>query len=875
MNNNKLKLCIIALMALHTTFSFAFEGKQQFTQDFTERSTDFNDTQYLSIFNRELSAEQREAMQFLYAYMPLPDITDYSGDFHLMNVDYALKARAEMPWGKTIPDREFLHFVLPSRVNNENMDECRKVFYEELKERVKNLSMYDAVLEVNHWCHEKVTYTPSDARTSAPLSTIRTAHGRCGEESTFTVSALRAVGIPARQVYTPRWAHTDDNHAWVEAWVDGKWYFLGACEPEPVLNLGWFNAPASRAMLMHTNVFGNYNGPEEVLARNACYTEINVTANYAPTATTTVLVTDTEGNPVQALVEFKIYNYAEFYSAATKMSNEAGEASITTGCGDMLAWASANGKYGVTKFSAGKDKQVTIILDHTAGDNYTLTLDIVPPVERNTVPHITPEQVKQNNQRFAYEDSIRNAYVATFPSAQQAAQIATNLGLDTEAVTLLLKQSRGNHATITEFLTNTPAEKRNRALNVLFAMSEKDRRDVTSEVLNDHFAMALATDNEEDYFYHYVLNPRVSNEMLTPYRSMFAAVITPAEMAQYKANPDMWAEWCKNNITIDSKWNPRRFCMSPRGVWEMRTTDAHSRDIFFVAGARSMGIAARIDEITGKTQYLTEDMTWRDVNFDNDSYTQVATGELQAQYTPTQYIDNPRYYNHFTLSKIVDGRTVLQNYPENATWQNLLSNGTTVDAGDYIITTGTRMANGSVLAHIECVTVKKNDKTNTTLLMRENKEGLQVIGNFNSENLFYNLASQHTGSLLSATGRGYYVLAIIDPNSEPTNHFLRDIMPYKDELEKWGQKIVLLFEDTDAAARFKGDDFNNLPNTIVWGTDINATIYNEVVTALKLSSPQRPIIIVADTFNRIVFLSQGYSIGLGEQLTKVISQLQE
>ena len=62
----------------------------------------------------------------------------------------------------------------------------------------------------------------------------------------LTVAALRSVGIPARQVYTPRWAHTDDNHAWVEAWVNGKWYFLGACEPEPVLNLGWFNGPAYR-----------------------------------------------------------------------------------------------------------------------------------------------------------------------------------------------------------------------------------------------------------------------------------------------------------------------------------------------------------------------------------------------------------------------------------------------------------------------------------------------------------------------------------------------------------------------------------------------------------------------------------------------------
>ena len=82
--------------------------------------------------------------------------------------------------------------------------------------------MKDAILEVNHWCHERVTYEPSDARTSSPLQSIRTGRGRCGEESTFTVAALRSIGIPARQVYTPRWAHTDDNHAWVEAWADGN-----------------------------------------------------------------------------------------------------------------------------------------------------------------------------------------------------------------------------------------------------------------------------------------------------------------------------------------------------------------------------------------------------------------------------------------------------------------------------------------------------------------------------------------------------------------------------------------------------------------------------------------------------------------------------
>ena len=193
--------------------------------------------------------------------MPLADFTDYPLSYYLDCVQSSFKTREEMGWN--VPERIFRHFVLPIRVNNEKLDTARMAFAREIKPRIEGMSMKDAILEVNHWCHEKLTYKPSDARTLSPLASAMSTLARCGEESTFTVTALRSVGIPARQVYTPRWAHTDDNHAWVEAWADGEWYFMGACEPEPVLNLGWFNAPASRGMLMHTRVFGRYDGPAE------------------------------------------------------------------------------------------------------------------------------------------------------------------------------------------------------------------------------------------------------------------------------------------------------------------------------------------------------------------------------------------------------------------------------------------------------------------------------------------------------------------------------------------------------------------------------------------------------------------------------------
>ena len=126
------------------------------------------------VFSGCADRQEREAMEFLYAYMPVGDVADYSPHLYLDGVRTVFRAREEMPWGREVPEELFRHFVLPLRVNNETLDEFRTECYEDLSGRVRGLSMHDAVLEVNHWCHERVTYTPSDARTSSPLASIRT-----------------------------------------------------------------------------------------------------------------------------------------------------------------------------------------------------------------------------------------------------------------------------------------------------------------------------------------------------------------------------------------------------------------------------------------------------------------------------------------------------------------------------------------------------------------------------------------------------------------------------------------------------------------------------------------------------------------------------
>ena len=787
-----------------------------------------------------LTTEEFEALEFLYAYMPLADLTDYSTGYYLQNVRASFTARNEMGWN--VPEREFRHFVLPIRANNENLDTSRVVFYRELKPRIEGMSMQDAILEVNHWCHEKLTYKPSDARTLSPLSSVVSSLGRCGEESTFTVAALRAVGIPARQVYTPRWAHTDDNHAWVEAWADGKWYFLGACEPEPVLDLGWFNSPASRGLLMHTRVFGSYDGPEEKVMIGPNFTEINLIDNYAKTARVDFTVVDENGSPVDsALVDFKIYNYAEFYPALSKYTDAKGRTFLTAGMGDMMAWASKNGRYGYSKVSFGKDTEVTI----TISDQHTFdpqSMMIVPPPETANIPDVTPEQRAENDRRFAREDSIRKAYMATFVQPD-----GTEKGR-------LLALSAGNHRVIAKFLEDHPDE---RALALLKSLSNKDLIDVTREILDDSYNAPEA-----------ILCPRVENEFLSAYKSFFARSFGTGLQKEELLRPANLIKWVNDSITMLRDPKAWSIPMSPAGVYQARMADARSRNIFFVALARTLGLDARKDPVTGKIQYKDAGQ-WVDVDFEASSQVVAPTGTLVLNYEPTAILANPYYYSHFTISKIENGRTRLLTFDEGqvdmgggVSWANIFKKGTPLDVGDYVLVSGNRLSDGSVPVTMRQFSVREGETTTLDLRITIPEDKLSVIGSFDAETRYCMEPDAEPVSVLSTTGRGFYVIGFLTPRQEPSVHAINDIIAAKAKLESWNRPILLL-TTADGLGWLK-EYSSSLPSNVHFGI---------IPDGLDLKDRRMPYFLLADTFNRVFFTTEGYTIGLGDQLVTAIAKL--
>ena len=809
-------------------------------------------------------------MEFLYRSMDRPDVTDYPREFYEENIEKSLEARKKLPWGKIVPEREFKYFVLPVRVNNEALDSARGVFYKELYPRVKDLSMTEAALEINRWCQEKVSYKPSDSRTSTPLATMRSAIGRCGEESTFAVAAFRAMCIPARQVYTPRWAHTDDNHAWVEVWVDGEWHFLGACEPEAVLDLGWFNAPATRGMLMSTKAIGKYDGPEEVVSESATYREINVTSIYAPVDTFKVEVLDIQGNPVKAAkVAFRLYNYAEFYPLTWKVTDNEGNAQFIGGLGDLLVWASTpDGKYsGHAIAKPGKTLTIKLIETDKIGAEGEEKFDIAVPPARAIHVEVPAEKRAENERLKARGDSIRHAYEATFQPDG------------------FMNDSRGNWQTIKDFVAKT---EKSCSKAILSNISEKDRRDINMLILNE--MRNFKTDTSQ-LAAQYILTNRIDNEHLSPFRGYFLQNFTQKEQKAFKNDPRKLVKWVDENITLDNEYNPRRLVQKPSTVHLTKKGDPRSRDIMFVALARTMNIPARLNPINGKPQYIPysfegkdikklreisampeENWPWEDVIFADaaaeSGKTASPKGKLQLKYKPSgKTVEVPSYYIHFTISKIENGQPVLMNFDETADFQTLFGKPVTLDEGQYVITSGQRLANGNVLALNRYFTISEGKTSEVDFTVRNDDSQVQIIGNFNSENLYHDANEGVEKSILSTTGRGYYVLGVLKSAHEPSTHAINDLIAAADRLNNYDVKILLL------ADKISENDLARLPKNVVVGKDINNSIENEIVSNLKLSGNDKPYFIIADTFNRVVFSSNGYTIGLGATIADILQKV--
>lgn len=825
---------------------FSTELKEYADQRFKEREKYYKGIKkQLEQGMARCTEEERTLMRFFYGTMPVRDAGEYPFEVFLSYVRHAVWLRRNVSWCAALPEDIFVHHVLYYRINSEDISDCRSFFYELVKDRIRGMSLEQAILEINYWCAEHVVYESTDERTASPVTMYRCGRGRCGEESTFAVSVYRSMGIPARQVYTPRWAHCDDNHAWGEVYLNGQWHYLGACEPEEGLDRGWFAGPASRGILIHSRTFSDFvSDPcEECIGREEQLIFYNSTPTYAEARTLTVLIRDGEGKPVQgAEVFLEILNMAEFYPAARLHSDQDGRIQITLGLGDVLVRAVHNGKFAEKIVNPGADLNAELFL-------FT-SLEEADWAE---------DEWKQFSLSAPEEDPLR-IYQETKEEKQTKAWKTKEAEKRRSLRFSSFEPEGGNAEEIKAFLIKDENPDRRTLFRLL---SDKDYKDLKAEILESHLDWRRG-EYEREVAEQYLLCPRIHKEELTAFRPFILNYFSQEQQAAFVKKPEEIWQFIQKEIAYDPEVDYKTICATPVGCLRMKQGNETAQKILFVAICRTLGIPARYNRITGKPEYLKEQIFTVPAGMGKE--TENSTGETARLVLCTEDADKWKYYQNWTIGRLRDTDFETLDYEGIRFEENRLV--LTLEPGVYRILTTCRRPDGGQNVSEICFCLKNGEQKKQELqlweydmeegLLQETLSGFQVEG--------------EQGGICQISqicGEEAVLLAFLGVGAEPTEHVLNELLEAKETWNAAGARLIFILRSRK--------ELENATLQKVLKQTAGIEVYFDsgkehaayVAGRLKADPEKLPVFAVIDKGMTGVYGLSGYHVGSVELMLRI------
>lgn len=815
------------------------------------------------------SQEEILCLKFYYAFMPVSDIASYKVELFLKIIKDTLETKKIMPWGNKINGELFLNYVLFYRINNENIVDYRKQFFDELYFRIKDKNMYDAALEVNYWCFEKATYKSTDIRTASPLTVLKNAFGRCGEESTLCVAALRSVGIPARQCYTPRWSHCDDNHAWIEAWIDGQWHFMGACEPEPVMDKGWFVSSAQRGMLIHSRVFSPLVKDDMITIQTSKLTEVNILNRYTQTKDLIIKVIDENKQPLSDVnVCFEVVNFSQLYPIATLNTDEKGQCSLNTGLGDLFIHISKDKKFMYKKVDVRKETCVIFdFSDAILYDTLNYDFEMCPPIEQPINEAIISEQqTSLHLEKMKVALDTRKSYESTFFDNTKATEFAKCYGVFAKDISEILIKSNGNYKEIIDFITNNNLEiPLKYKILILKSLKDKDFSDITSNFLIQHLQNALEYKDlyYEEFFAKYILCPRVNYEYITPYRQYITSYFNDEQVKEFQAQPIKVFEYIDKNIKDCGDTDYATISAPPKGLLELKIGSELSRKILFVAVCRTFGIPARLNPVDLFAQYYKND-NWITVGIENDMKEKMGTLILKKKNTNITF----EYNKNFSIAVLRLGiYQILDLGKEDFQSDKIEYN---LPIGDYRVITSNRQINGDVLVNLYHTILEKDKSSELIIDLKENS--MTIDKNVLIDDFELQTFDNQTKKLSTLLSDNKNIVAWLEEGKEPTEHLLNEMLEKKDIFKAMKNKIIFIVKTTSAIEDRTLKNALHEMNNILILVDNKECYKNAIYDNFKILDKKLPLSIVVDKNLNATFASSGYNVGIVDMLLKQLDK---
>ncbi len=803
-----------------------------------------------------LCGDLRTLMELSLGTLPTSDVATVPFSTLLGFARHALAQRASSPYCRDIPEDIFLHCVFYPRVNSEDLVDCRGFFAEHLTPLVEGLTGPEAALAVNRWCAAQLTYESTDLRSENPLTAFFCGLGRCGEESTFAVTAFRSVGIPARQVYVPWWSHCDDNHAWVEVYVDGAWHFLGACEPEPILDRGWFSDASSRAMLVCSRNFFDYVGQgmagEMLTQRQGSCCFFNQTARYAETAQLSFTVTDSAGRPQAGVqVSFYVFNMAAPAKIAQLPTNAAGLVFLKTGLGSLYIEAQSGNQFARAALTVSEDTCQTLALTEQEPRETVWDLDFFAPTPtgRNRTA-LTPAQEREKAAVLLQANEQRINRISSYWKSEYQTGDAE---LDQ-----VFRRAGGNAAALWSFYKDCRPDERPTTRSLLLSLAEKDWRDVKPEVLQAHLAAAGSLPNPDSpLFLPFVLCPRIGYELLEAWRAPILQALTPERQAQFRENPPALWSWIQDNFQEGScNWYPV-LSLLPTGALALGAADEKGRRLLFVAILRTLGIPARLNPIDGTVQYAVNHV------FCTPETQKAAPAE--PAFLTLRMPESLVYGQSYTLSRWENGWLPLDYTGTQALTFQLAP-------GIYRLITVNRLPNGNQLVRLTTFYLGPGACREIAAELRPAAPEQMLSDILLGPLPFLDAAGQS-----AMQGGGPLLAVYLDVGTEPTEHILNELLEAREAMTlaiHAGLSLHVLLRGPEA----RRDPtlqrvLDALPEIRVHFADFHSPAADRLARCLYLEPGVWPLVVLTDGSARGYFGRCGYSVGTVSLLLRLLASI--
>lgn len=746
----------------------------------------------------QCTEDEAEALKCLYASMPVNDVTDYAPELFLSYARHGVFLWKEGPFAGKVPEDIFAGYVLYHRLGIENITDCRPFFYSILKDQIVGMNMTEAAIQLNYWCASQVTYQTTDPRTAGPESLYRSGVGRCGEESIFGAFIFRTMGIPARQVMSPLWSHCDDNHAWVEVWCDGTWKFLGACEPELIMNKGWFRNPTTRSMMIQANWHLPIMPENAVLGRDASDLVVNDLCTYAETKYLEVTVVDQEGNPLpDVTVYFSVFNYDSFGTVAALHTDQNGKAKIETGLGSLLVSIHENDICTEVLVNTCEQDTCTLVAG-TRTNKLEVWEDFVvyaPVATMKNYTRLTPEQLVESETRLNEAVASRFQKVEAFYD-EVLAEKAIEGYTEEEKVRCreIMKLACGNMHEIAEFLAKDcegryPHEWK---LAILNTLRKKDYVDVTCKILEEHCEMTVpyADLYDKETLYKFVLCPRVDFEFIYEYRRFILDWLTKEQKEQFRKEPIEAWKYINMVLKSNKMMERGRIIATTRGSLILGYGNKITKKVVCVKLLRTLGVPARINP----TDHMVE--AWIDGEFVHlEKPVDVSVGRTAViRIHETEGVEWI-YHQNWMIEKLEHG----QYRPIRIPWKKADFDGTVnVFPGRYRVFTSNRLPNGN--SFVKKYVFEVNDGEQKDIYLQQTPVTIEdMLENYKVTDfaLTKEDGSRCMISELVKEQKGVFIW--LQERKEPTEHVLNEMYEMSESFQNLeNAKVYFVLRDKSA-----------------------------------------------------------------------------